>query len=447
MKIDLSENEIMICKLVKGYALSLSPPATPRLAGGFVRDKIMGIKCHDIDIALDNISGLSFATGLSDQLKEHPNVHKILANPDKSKHLETAVINIHGYSIDFVHLRSEQYTDSRIPIIKSGTPEEDAFRRDITINSLFYNLITEEIEDFTRRGLNDIQNKSIDTPLDPKVTLFDDPLRILRIFRFKSRFEFNIHNRIYEALKDERLAKALKFKVSNERNGIEIMKMVQYKNGEDGLIEIIKNNLISAVFKQKCEVNDSIDIAIVYSLNLNNFLEDLIKRKYVDKFSKKVINTQVLRLYTVLQLFVNIKTVENKQNEFINVLIMKDALKTKKEIFYAVQSIEENVEFILENELLDIVGLVVKCKEYWIESLLVLYLKFQNKKYYDVIFDIFDQNYHECYLIKPLINGNFLVEKNIDVKSFKEYLFKCHVLQIKNPKLTANEIYEKLIKQ
>ena len=67
----------------------------------------------------------------------------IKANSDKSKHLETAVIKKKGEFVDLVNLRSEEYAqDSRVPIIKIGTPLEDALRRDLTINSMFYNINT-----------------------------------------------------------------------------------------------------------------------------------------------------------------------------------------------------------------------------------------------------------------------------------------------------------------
>lgn len=56
--------------------------------------------------------------------------------------------------IDLVNLRSEKYTeDSRVPTIDIGTPEEDAYRRDLTINSLFYNINQGVVEDFTLRGI------------------------------------------------------------------------------------------------------------------------------------------------------------------------------------------------------------------------------------------------------------------------------------------------------
>jgi len=92
----------------------------------------------------------------------------IKSNSDKSKHLETAAIKVHDTFIDLVNLRSEKYTEqSRVPVIEIGTPEEDAYRRDLTINALFYNINKQEVEDFTKRGIIDLEERVVKTPLDP----------------------------------------------------------------------------------------------------------------------------------------------------------------------------------------------------------------------------------------------------------------------------------------
>ena len=92
----------------------------------------------------------------------------IKANSEKSKHLETATIRVHGMMIDLVNLRSEKYSDdSRVPTIEIGTPEEDAYRRDLTINAMFYNINKGRVEDFTKRGENDLRLGIVRTPLEP----------------------------------------------------------------------------------------------------------------------------------------------------------------------------------------------------------------------------------------------------------------------------------------
>lgn len=448
--IEFTKEEEAICQLLKDHAASLDPPATPRLAGGFVRDKILGIACHDMDVALDNISGIAFATGLAERLKDRPSVHAIMPNPEKSKHLETAVLNLGHYSIDFVHLRSEAYAESRIPAIECGTPEQDAFRRDITVNTLFYNLITGEIEDFTGRGLKDMENRVIDTPLNPKTTLMDDPLRILRIFRFKTKLGFNINERIYSALQEKCIGKALKEKVSNERNGIEIMKMLGYQNGEVGLIEIVFNNLVDPVFKPGVPVEVDVNEAIKYVKDLNNILDALLIEDYLKLNGANIFLTvhhrSILKLYTVLQYFVNIKIGKEKKGEFVNVRIVRDSLKTSRELFCTVKKIEEGISDTLAVEFPDIVEFVLRWKEHWLVILIILFLKFKQEKYYQMVKNIFDLKYQDCYLQAPIVNGDFLQEHNTAVKDFKQILFDCLVYQVKNSETDRDKIYENVLK-
>ena len=71
----------------------------------------------------------------------------IKASCDQSKHLETATCRIKGIDLDFVNLRGEEYTNNSNVVF--GTPLQDAERRDLTINSLFYNINENTIEDFT----------------------------------------------------------------------------------------------------------------------------------------------------------------------------------------------------------------------------------------------------------------------------------------------------------
>jgi tRNA nucleotidyltransferase/poly(A) polymerase len=142
----------------------------------------------DIDIALDDMLGSQFADRLNSWLKRHGqrqhHVAIISRNPEKSKHLETATMRIGEIWIDFVNLRTESYTDeSRIPQMGIGTPQEDAYRRDLTINSLFYNIRTGLVEDYSGLGLDDIRGGVIRTPLQALTTLLDDPLRVLRAIR------------------------------------------------------------------------------------------------------------------------------------------------------------------------------------------------------------------------------------------------------------------------
>ena len=210
-----------------------------RVAGGWVRDKLLGKESDDIDIALDDMYGEAFAKLIDEHLNaqkaaensDHQNKQHfgvIKANNEMSKHLETATIRVEGQMIDLVNLRHEAYTeDSRVPTIEIGTPLQDALRRDFTINSMFYNISEETIEDQTGQGIPDLRAGILRTPMEPLQTFLDDPLRVLRAIRFANRFEFQILPEILAAAKDTRVRDCMLHKLSYERLGVELDKMFE----------------------------------------------------------------------------------------------------------------------------------------------------------------------------------------------------------------------------
>lgn len=135
--------------------------AVLRVAGGWVRDKLLGRDSDDVDIALDTLKGRAFADLVNSYERDHGHVEHavgvIKANPEQSKHLETATMQLGDPPrwVDFVNLRAETYSadaDHRIPTdVQFGSPTQDAERRDFTINALFYNIGEQKVEDFTGR--------------------------------------------------------------------------------------------------------------------------------------------------------------------------------------------------------------------------------------------------------------------------------------------------------
>ncbi|CCW67516.1 unnamed protein product [Phytomonas sp. Hart1] len=210
---------------------------TLRVAGGWVRDMLLGLYSSDIDIAIESpsgsvVSGERFANEVSafeatESGKAHT-VGVIRVNPALSKHIETATVCVHGIPVEFCALRADEYSsDTRIPQVRPATPLGDSLRRDFTVNALFYNLNTNIVEDYTT-GLEDLQGCIIRCPLSPKETFFDDPLRLLRGVRFVGqlgKLNFSLHNNILESVDDELLDK-LSHKVSRERAGTEFTKMM-----------------------------------------------------------------------------------------------------------------------------------------------------------------------------------------------------------------------------
>ncbi|KAJ5295657.1 hypothetical protein PENANT_c001G07321 [Penicillium antarcticum] len=224
-----------------------APEIILRFTGGWVRDKLLGVGSHDIDVGISSMTGFQFGMALKDYLdvperlekykKSLPDgemhdaivsLHKIEANPEKSKHLETVTTKIFGLDIDLVNLRKETYSDdSRNPQMEFGTAVEDALRRDATINALFYNLNESRLEDLTERGLDDMKKQTIRCPMEPYQTFKDDPLRVLRLIRFASRLGYQIDPETEAAMQIEDIGEALKLKISKERVGAELEKMLR----------------------------------------------------------------------------------------------------------------------------------------------------------------------------------------------------------------------------
>jgi poly(A) polymerase len=84
-----------------------------------------------------------------------------------------------------------------------GTPEEDAFRRDFTVNALFYDIGTYSVIDYTG-GLEDLQRRVIRCIGDPAVRFQEDPVRMLRAIVLAARLGFGIESPIYEAIGEHR---------------------------------------------------------------------------------------------------------------------------------------------------------------------------------------------------------------------------------------------------
>lgn len=82
--------------------------------------KLLGKKCNDLDVAINDMMGYEFAQYINKYLEKSgqatKSISKIESNPAKSKHLETATTRLFGLEIDFANLRTEEYSeDSRIP--------------------------------------------------------------------------------------------------------------------------------------------------------------------------------------------------------------------------------------------------------------------------------------------------------------------------------------------
>lgn len=446
--IDCSEMEKDIFDLIRSHARSFGN-VVPRVAGGWVRDKLLGNPSFDMDIALENVSGYEFAAGLGRSAtgQNVTEVHVIRGNPDKSKHLETAVVRINGFCVDFVNLRSETYSETRIPNVKPGTPEEDAFRRDLTINSLFYNLFTEEIEDYTGRGVRDIENRRLVTPLNPKITLLDDPLRLVRIFRFHSKLGFEVDEEIYRAAEDERVKVALEKKVSNERIYTEIFKIIHYPRGQYGLLEIIKRGYVGPIFKPPVERETSYEKGVAFC--------EVIEK--VTNAWTRPYRKEVMSLYTVLCFFSRSIVPNRKPVVFSNAHIMKVSLSSSKSLVKMVSKVEENIAFLDKysgrgEDKGDLIRILRFMGEMWYESAVIYsaigHVEGDHAKYsygLKIMYDTVKYKAEDYYLVRAVVDTSRLArDLGIPKKDTGFYIEESIVYQLLSGTKDPGEILRHL---
>lgn len=198
--------------------------------GGSVRDFYMGNDIKDIDLVIDlPHGGVDFANWCKDQ-----GYTKTVVIYETYGTAMFMFKQFPGEEIECVMTRGEKYLDdgTRNPTVEFNTIEEDVIRRDLTINSLYYNCSTGEILDLID-GRSDIDNHIIKTTNPDADQIFiDDPLRCLRVIRFAARYGWEIEKKTYESMK--RNVQRLKI-ITKERIQAEFNKILMSENAVMGI--------------------------------------------------------------------------------------------------------------------------------------------------------------------------------------------------------------------
>jgi putative nucleotidyltransferase with HDIG domain len=220
------------------------------IVGGFVRDLFLNREPKDLDIMIcsknkledGRFAGINF----SKMLAKKYNIHE----PVVFERFGTSKLFIDNEEIEFVMPRKEYYEhDSRNPNTTLGSLEQDALRRDFTINALFLRLTDTTILDFTSNGIKDIKNKIIRVADQKNAELIfkQDPLRILRAVRQSLQLRFNIEPLTYNAMKLS--AKRIEI-VSSERIRDEINRILVEPNPSKAFLMMDDIYLLQEVFPE-----------------------------------------------------------------------------------------------------------------------------------------------------------------------------------------------------
>lgn len=215
--IELIENDEVI-KHIKPYIVDTQA----YIVGGFVRDIFMNKKSPDRDLIICNCDIEKFSKNLAEKLNAH--------------YIELDPIN----KIYRLVLEDKiNYIDITSPI--ENDFEKDIKRRDLTINAIAYDINNRKFIDITG-GIEDIKTKRIKGILESNFE--DDPLRLLRIFRFYSKTGFEIDNSLIEITK--RLKETIN-KPAKERITVELLKMFEGKYCDLALNKLYEIGLLEEI--------------------------------------------------------------------------------------------------------------------------------------------------------------------------------------------------------
>ena len=157
------------------------------LVGGGVRDLLLRHKPKDFDIATD---------AHPEQIKKLFRNCRLIGRRFRLAHIffRRHIIEVATFRAMPIEKDKDSHTEHGMIRRDNiyGNLEEDAFRRDFTINALYYDIKNFSIIDFTG-GYDDIKSKTIRLIGDPNTRYREDPVRILRAARFAAKLDFNIH--------------------------------------------------------------------------------------------------------------------------------------------------------------------------------------------------------------------------------------------------------------
>ena len=202
------------------------------LAGGCVRDALLGILANDLDIATN---------ATPEQIEKY---FAKVVNVGKSFGVMRVLVD--GQDIEVATFRLDgKYEDGRRPNgVQFSTPEEDAQRRDFTINALFYDLQNQKVLDFVG-GLPDLDKKILKTVGEAERRFAEDHLRLLRGARFVAQLGFDLEETTFLAI--QKYADLIK-SVSGERVREEVSKLLGSKFANRGLAIMHQTGLTQALF-------------------------------------------------------------------------------------------------------------------------------------------------------------------------------------------------------
>lgn len=221
-------------------ALAAEKGAPAYVVGGYVRDALLGRDRTDVDITIVG-DAVEFARQVAALFNSKAVVYERFG---------TAMVPIGDMHVEFVGTRREEYLpESRKPIVTVGTLDDDLRRRDFTVNAMAASLAPETLGNVVDLfdGQTDLQAGVLRTPLDPVVTMSDDPLRMMRAARFAAQLGFHIDAATEQAIAS--MAERIRI-ISQERITDEFLKTLGAPLPSIGLMVLYRTGLLQHILPE-----------------------------------------------------------------------------------------------------------------------------------------------------------------------------------------------------
>lgn len=202
------------------------------LAGGCVRDMLLGRRAKDYDVATD--------AQPTDVIRLFPRTLKVGAK------FGVVIVLSEGRQVEVATFRTETgYTDGRRPgSVKFSNAAEDAGRRDFTINGMFYDPLQKKVIDYIE-GRADLKSRVVRTIGRPAERFGEDYLRMLRAVRFSTQLGFAVEPATWSAISTNAHNIA---KISGERIAMELEGILVDPNRAGGASMLIESGLAGVIF-------------------------------------------------------------------------------------------------------------------------------------------------------------------------------------------------------
>jgi poly(A) polymerase len=215
------------------------------LVGGSVRDLLLGIRPKDFDVATD---------ARPEQVRRLFRNSRIIGRRFRLVHVifPDGIIEVSTFRADPDPRRQARRPGELLVTSDNtyGDPEDDAFRRDFTVNALYYRIHDFSVIDYTD-GLRDLENRQMRVIGDPDLRFKEDPVRMLRACELAGRLDFDIDEQAQVAIQEH--AREI-LKAAPARLYEELMQLLASGQSDPAFIWMADLGLLEILFPEACEL-------------------------------------------------------------------------------------------------------------------------------------------------------------------------------------------------